>query len=355
MKRVKRRLKGALSGSLMMFLGVLTLLAGGGAAVAGSWPQAQPVAPYEVVLPTDLRNNFAKVVQNVRMFEDRQEHLHSAIISDKQLQDMLSEVQIDAASGDFDGARRGLAAVQKALDNLNFELSGGTRVAENEGIPLDANIFLPILIYHYTPDNFDQQLTYLEQHGYTDIGLDQALAGLRGAPLPPKPVVITFDDGFQNQMEAFAMLEKHHMRATFYIINGGQESNWCIGAGRQYHLPSQPPHGCGDAYLTWDEVRALDRSGLITIGGHTLDHPNLATLPPEEQRHEIFDSKAQIEDEIGHPIHDFAYPYGAYNATTIQLVQEAGYDTAVSTLEGNYQSPSYQFTLRRVRDAMALP
>jgi len=345
----------------MMFLGVLMLLAGGGAATASSWPQPQLVAPYDVVFPTNFRNSFAKVVQNVRLFENRQQHLHSAIVSDAQLQDMVSEVQVDAASGDFDGAQQDIATLQKALDNLNFELSGGTQMVAGAATPTPADtsaggsLFLPILIYHYTPDNFDEQLTHLQQHGYTDIDLDQALAGLRGGPLPPKPVVITFDDGFQNQMQAFALLEKHHMKATFYIINGGEASNWCIGAGRQYHLPSQPPHGCGDAYLTWNEVRALDRSGLITIGGHTLDHPNLATLSPQEQRHEIFDSKAQIEDEIGHPIHDFAYPYGAYNDTTIQLVQEAGYDTAVSTLEGNYQLPGYQYTLRRVRDALALP
>ena len=130
MKRVKRSLKGALTGRLMMFLGLLVCLGGGGVATAGSWPQSQPMAPYEVVFPTDLRHSFAQVGQNVRMFENRQQHLHSAIISDKQLQDMLSEVQIDAASGDFDGARADVALVQKSLDNLNFELSGGTHVVE---------------------------------------------------------------------------------------------------------------------------------------------------------------------------------------------------------------------------------
>ena len=68
-------------------------------------------------------------------------------------------------------------------------------------------------------------------------------------------------------------------------------------------------------------MRELDRSGLITIGGHTLDHLNLASLPPDQQRHEIIDSKHQIEQEIGHPIHDFAYPYGNYNASAIAVVQ----------------------------------
>jgi peptidoglycan/xylan/chitin deacetylase (PgdA/CDA1 family) len=102
-------------------------------------------------------------------------------------------------------------------------------------------------------------------------------------------------------------------------------------------------------------VRALDRSGLITIGGHTLDHPNLPTLTEAQQRSEIVDSKNEIEKEIGHPIKDFAYPYGAYNAITIQIVREAGYQTAVTTLPGSYQAEGLEFTLRRVRDTLTLP
>jgi len=352
MRVPKLSINDAQIGRLLSFLGVLVVLGGAGWAQARAWPQPNLAPAYNVVFPADLRKSYAKAVQNVRLFENRQQYLRSTVVSDQQLQDMLSAVQLDAANGNFALARQDVAGVQKSLDNWNLELSGGTKPAGNSV----ANIFLPILIYHYTPPNFDQQLTYLEQHGYTVIDLDQALLGLRGVgPLPPKPAVITFDDGFENQMQAFAMLQQHHMKATFFVINGGPGSNWCIGAGRKYHLPSQPPQGCGDAYLTWDQVRTLDRSGLVTIGGHTLDHPNLAGLPPAEQQHEIADSKAEIEQQLGHPIHDFAYPYGAYSDTTIQLVREAGYDTAVTTLPGDYQSPAFQYTLRRVRDALELP
>ncbi|HEY2003714.1 MAG TPA: polysaccharide deacetylase family protein [Candidatus Saccharimonadia bacterium] len=339
-------------GRLLSFLGVVMVLAGAGWAQARAWPQSDLAPSYNVRFPSDLRKSYAKVVQNVRLFEDRQQRVHNTVASDRQLQDMLSAVQLDAANGNFVLAQQDATGVQKALDNWNLELSGGTKPADN---PL-ANVFLPILIYHYTPPNFDEQLTYLEQHGYTVIDLDQAMLGLRGAAeLPPKPAVITFDDGFANQMAAFTILQRHNMKATFFIINGGVASNWCIGAGRKYGLPSQPPNGCGDQYLSWDQVRMLDHSGLITIGGHTLDHSNLAGMSPDKQRHEIADSKAGIEQEIGHPIRDFAYPYGAYNNTTIQLVKEAGYDTAVTTLPGDYQSWDFQYTLRRVRDTLELP
>ena len=333
-----------------MFAVLLMVLAGSSVALGETWPQPHMEGAGAVRFPVDLRNSYAKVVQEVKKFEDRQAHMHARVVSDAELQDMLSGIDLDAQNGNFTAARADIGALQTALDNWNLELSGGTRIGGEE----TGTVFLPILIYHYTPPNFDEQLTYLEQHGYTVVDLDQAVAGLRGGPLPAKPVVITFDDGFANQMQAFELLQKHNMKATFYILNGGEESKWCIGAGRQYGLPVQPPGGCGDAYLSWDQVRMLDRAGM-TIGGHTLDHENLAGLPPEQQRRQIVDSKVQIEQELGHPIYHFAYPYGAYNDTTIELVKEAGYNSAVSTLPGDYQSPSFQYTLRRVRDALQLP
>jgi peptidoglycan/xylan/chitin deacetylase (PgdA/CDA1 family) len=320
--------------------------------VAGSWPQPQISLADTVVLPTDLRTSYAGVVHKVRVFEDRQVRMHSQIVAHTQLADMLSEVQLDSANADFPAAKHDVEVLSQAIDNWNLELSGGTVLAAEDEV---GNFFLPILLYHYTPTNFDEQLTYLEQHGYTVIDMSEAVAGLHGGPLPPKPVVITFDDGFADQMNAFEILRRHNMKATFYIINGGEASRWCIGAGRRYGDPLQPPGGCGDAYLSWDQVRELDRSGLITIGGHTLDHENLAGLSEDEQRQEIFDSKAGIEQQLGHPIHDFAYPYGAYDYTSVELVREAGYDTAVSTLPGQFQALDFQYTLRRERDALALP
>ncbi len=222
--------------------------------------------------------------------------------------------------------------------------------------PVIGEQVVPIVMYHTTPANFDAQLIHLERRGYTTVDFGQVTAALGGgAALPDKPVVITFDDGFEDQMRAFEMLQRHHMKATFYIINGGEASQWCIGAGRRYGDPAQPAEGCGDDYLTWDQVRQLDRSGLVTIGGHTLDHTNLPALPPDQQRLEITASKLDIEAQIGHSIHDFAYPYGSFDAVTMALVQEAGYTTAVTTTAGIYQSLSSLYTLPRIRDAMTLP
>jgi peptidoglycan/xylan/chitin deacetylase (PgdA/CDA1 family) len=236
----------------------------------------------------------------------------------------------------------------------------GPAVAAPHPLPLELMptqaMDLPIAYYHYTPPDFEAQLQYLQVHGFSVVSLDEALAGLEGRTvLPAKPIVLTFDDGFANQMEAFALLQKYRMPATFYIINAGVRSKWCVGSGRRYNDPLQPPEGCGDAYLSWDQVRTLDKSGLITIGGHTLDHFNLAELSEADQRTEIADSKTGIEREIGHAIKHFAYPYGGYTQASIDIARQAGYVSAVTTIIDTHQPEGARYTLRRVHDIYALP
>jgi peptidoglycan/xylan/chitin deacetylase (PgdA/CDA1 family) len=214
---------------------------------------------------------------------------------------------------------------------------------------------LPILVYHNTPADFESQLLLLKTRGYTTVTFAEAIAGWHHVGmLPAKPVIITFDDGFADQIDAFHLLQKYNMKATFYIINGSAESRWCIGASRRYNDPLQPPEGCGDAYLNWNQIKMLDASGLITIGGHTVDHADLPTLSRKEQLSEIAQGKSGIEAQLGHPIADFAYPYGDFNAETVGLVHQAGYESAVTTLPGVIQRPNSPYTLTRVRDASSL-
>ncbi|HUD10865.1 MAG TPA: polysaccharide deacetylase family protein [Candidatus Saccharimonadia bacterium] len=362
----KRSRKEVTRGKFISFLGAFVVLFGSGLALALTMPAAR-IGFADDRFPPALKNQYANLARNVTTFEKREDSLKSELVSDQVLKNMLSQVQLDAASGNYVQSKKDMISTQTSLNNWNLELSGGSAPGEptmaDSSLPADTaaagtsseGVFLPVVLYHYTPPDFEQQLEYLVANNYTAITMDQALAGLNGGPLPPKPVVITFDDGYENQMQAFALLEQFHMKATFYIINGGPESLWCIGAGRQYHLSIQPKGGCGDAYLTWDQVRQLDKSGLITIGGHTIDHENLASLSTADQQYEIDASKTGIEQEIGHTIDDFAYPYGAYNDTTIQLVQAAGYRTAVTTLPSNYQIPGEPYTFRRIRDTETLP
>jgi peptidoglycan/xylan/chitin deacetylase (PgdA/CDA1 family) len=294
---------------------------------------------------------YAKVVRATRDFIERERRLHTEVVSQRELDQHISRIQLDATSGHFALAKADIVSLRQALANWNLELSGGTGTP---GVSAATGTYLPILMYHYPPPNFEEQLVHLEQTGYAVIDLDEALAGLRGGPLPPKPVVITFDDGFSAQMQAYEVLKRHNMKATFYIIDGGAASSWCIGASRRYGDPLQPPGGCGDAYLNWEQVRLLDNSGLITIGGHTVNHRNLAMLSEADQRFEIAAGKEELERQLGHGIRHLAYPYGAYNEISSVIAREAGYLTAVTTIPGNVQPGASAFALRRVRDAMVL-
>lgn len=214
---------------------------------------------------------------------------------------------------------------------------------------LTEGLSVPILMYHRTPADFESQIKHLVDRGYTSI----TLANLRSAlitqtPLPAKPVIITLDDGYTDQLHEIAILQKYKMRATLYIINGSAASKWCIGAN------SKNGPGC-EPYLNWDQIRKIDRGGLITIGSHTINHPDLSRLSIDQQRAEIIGAKRELEKQLGHSVNDFAYPYGSFDATSVQVAQEAGFLTAVTTQPGITHTAANIFTLMRVRDTLVLP
>ena len=214
---------------------------------------------------------------------------------------------------------------------------------------VNKTIQLPILLYHKTPGNFAAQLDALAAKGYTTISMAQLENYFDGlGQLPAKPVVITFDDGFSDQSAAFSLLLQRNMKATSYIVVGGEKSGWCIGAMRR-------TQNCGDSYLDWAQIREMNKSGLIEIGAHTINHANLASLSPADQTREILDSKTIIENELGVKITTFAYPYGRYSQATIDIALKAGFKSAVTTVSGLSQSSANRLTLTRVRDALLLP
>lgn len=208
---------------------------------------------------------------------------------------------------------------------------------------------IPILMYHKTPFNFENQLQTILAKGYTPIHMDEVGKILYGEVIgPSKPLVITFDDGFANQLEAFRLLQKYNVKATFYVIIGGQLSEGCIGLERQRH-------DCGDAYLNWSQIETMSQSDLVEIGSHTFDHPDLTTLSEAELKHQIEQSKDHIEQKINREITTLAYPYGRFNPVVMQIAQAAGYTSAVSTISGIDQSTDLLFALHRVRDTNLLP
>ena len=166
-----------------------------------------------------------------------------------------------------------------------------------------------------TVETFDQQMKYLQDNGYhliTFAALSDAVD--HGSELPSQPVIVTFDDGWEDQFaNALPTLEKYRVPATFFII-----TNY-IG----YR-----------SFLSWPQWQALLDKGM-TIGSHTRSHPRLGRIvDPEALWREIAGSKQVLEANLEVSVRDFAYPYGSYNDATEAMVGWAGYKTARACCSG---------------------
>jgi peptidoglycan/xylan/chitin deacetylase (PgdA/CDA1 family) len=204
---------------------------------------------------------------------------------------------------------------------------------------------VPILMYHYirwnpnpadhlgfglsvTPANFAAQMNALERAGYEPITPSDLAAALRGAHgLPPRPVLLTFDDGYEDFYTAAApVLREHHFRAINYVITGR------VGAG---------------SYMTWPQIVELDRDG-FTFGAHTVTHPDLNRLPFDAAVREMRESKRDLEERLQHPVLDFAYPYGKFTPGLEAEAQAAGFSNAVSTIGGSHHALATLYRLPRI-------
>jgi peptidoglycan/xylan/chitin deacetylase (PgdA/CDA1 family) len=210
-------------------------------------------------------------------------------------------------------------------------------------VPVGPHLDVPILYYHYirsiapTPQNllgfslsippglFAEQMALLHVEGAHTITLSMLMAALAGqAALPPHPVVLTFDDGYADfATAAEPVLAQYGFVATDFVVSGF--------IGRR-------------SYMTAAQVLAMDAAGLV-IGSHTVHHINLAAVSLAKARAEIDGGKAALEQLLGHPVLDFAYPYGGFDAAVIQLLQQAGFRDAVSTLYGDTQALNGRFLL----------
>lgn len=180
-----------------------------------------------------------------------------------------------------------------------------------------------------SPANFERQVKYLHDNGWHSYTMSEIV--VKKEYLPEKSVVITFDDGYQDNLtNALPILKKYGFKATIYLVNDRHDRDWSgyrkaknEGAG----LKNEPK-------LSDDEVKELLESGLIEIGAHTLTHANLNALNREEAQNQISTSKKEIETKFTTVCRSFAYPFGLYSKRDTDLVLECGYSNAVTTEVG---------------------
>lgn len=282
----------------------------------------------------------------------QQTHAQIVVMPPAEIHQRLKKIESEYANQNY-------VATQIELDIFSQKVQlakGQINSLENQRLILAKNSphftqpqQIPILMYHKTPGDFAAQLDALKTKGYTTITMAELADFFDGiGTLPSKPAVITFDDGFADQMQAFELLKQYGMKATYYLIIGGEKSQWCIGILRHNQA-------CGDSYLNWQQVHRLKDSGIIEIGAHTVDHADLPGLSAEEQNFEISSSKTVLERELGLPITTLAYPYGKFNEELVAKTRQAGFRTAVTTIDGTTQSAANRHTLNRVRNALLLP
>ena len=207
---------------------------------------------------------------------------------------------------------------------------------------------VPVLMYHYlsvppadadiyrqdlsvAPDLFAQHLDAIQAAGYTTITPYQLVANLtQGAPLPDKPVMLTFDDGYRDNYEnAFPLLRERGMTATFFVVSDFIDKE----------LP---------AYLTWDMVREM-LSGGMSIESHGRNHVSLKDKDTDYLVWQALGSLETIQYELGVRPRFVAYPAGDYDQATIDVFKSAGYWGGFVTAQGATHSSDDLFRLHRVR------
>ena len=203
-----------------------------------------------------------------------------------------------------------------------FDATDAISKQENQPVLSHPFVQVPIVVYHsFGPqiafpeswmqrhyridtENFDAQMQFLQDAGYTPITFNTlAQYYMNNASLPKKPIVLTFDDGWNSQYKyAVPILEKYNFTGTFFII-----TNYTT-----------------DSYMNWDMIRDLDSKG-FEIASHSENHPMLTRVSEDQLHQEIFDSKQKLERKLGHAISTMAYPDYATDERVQTTVKDAGY------------------------------
>ena len=209
---------------------------------------------------------------------------------------------------------------------------------------------VPILMYHsvcnnervqsdyrVSPETFEHDLAYLREKGYTAVFVADLISYVyEGYALPEKPVILTLDDGYLNNLtEVLPLLEKYDMKATVSVVGEFSET-----------FSASPDRNPLYAYLTWEDIRALDASGRVEIGNHTYAMHEIGTrrgcmklVSESEERYDkaLTEDLNRLQDTLTQnagltPI-VFTYPYGFVSEESIPVLRKLGFLAALTCYE----------------------
>jgi glycosyltransferase involved in cell wall biosynthesis/peptidoglycan/xylan/chitin deacetylase (PgdA/CDA1 family) len=218
-------------------------------------------------------------------------------------------------------------------------------------------LMLPVLMYHHigvqrqgtfaqltvSPALFERQMRWLADHGYVGITPSQWLAWCReSAPLPERPVLITFDDGYADIADyALPVLKRYGFGGAVFLVTGriGGTNAWDEQQGSAAHR-----------LLTEDQIRRWSQQG-IEFGSHSRTHPDLTKLDAQRLADEVEGSRDDLAEIIGARPCSFAYPFGTWNEPVLESVRRT-YDLALGCIEGMNGLPT---DIHQMRRTMVLP
>lgn len=212
---------------------------------------------------------------------------------------------------------------------------------------------VPILMYHGVEDaprapkykhvyvtrsEFAWQMQALKRGGYTPIGFSDLDRARQTGQLPPRPVILTFDDGYANLLSnAYPLLAEFDWPYTVFLVSEriGNVNAWDVAIG---YDPAP--------LLSWDQIKIMAANSRVEFHPHTQTHPRLAELDAAALRRELRDCRDSLARNLGTEMNVLCYPYGNYNDAVVDAAIEAGYTMAVTTQFGR---------VRRNDDPMRLP
>ncbi|MFJ5263029.1 polysaccharide deacetylase family protein [Streptomyces sp. NPDC088387] len=209
---------------------------------------------------------------------------------------------------------------------------------------------VPVLMYHsvagepndatralsVTPEAFAEQMGMVGASGMTPLTTAELAGRWRaGRPLPPRPVLVTFDDGYEGvHRHALPVLAEHGFTATLFVSTGWLRGRHDTGGGL-------------DTMLGWEQVRQLAAAG-VEIGGHSHTHPQLDQLGDDALRFELTRCRDLVAAELGAPPVSFAYPYGYSSRRVREEVRATGYAQALAVGNALAERRQGPYALHRV-------
>ena len=192
------------------------------------------------------------------------------------------------------------------------------------------------------PIEFERQIRWLKENGWNFIHMSELKKGKSG-----KNIALTFDDGYRdNFLVADPILKKYDAKGTLYLVVDRHNRDWS-SRKKAHHADDELK---AEPKLLDQDVIQMLRSGRWELGGHTLTHDNLLNLNRAECQNEIATCRTNLEEQFETKVSSFAYPFGLFNESHVEMVKSAGFKGAVTTIQGistNIFADS--FTLPRIK------